>query len=207
MKTRAITAFFFTIVMIGSIFLGTYVFTFFYLALSIITLLEFYKLVKASGIRPHRNVGTFAAALIFLLSAGLHYLHFEAKYLLLAVPLVFSIFVIELYKKEKIPFANISYTFIGFIYITAPFCFFHQTVDDEEFYSVAFSAGPGCRAAPGAPIEGYRRGATARRRAAAHCLLRPGGHARPNHYARGAQRAAKPGAAQNRAAERLYLLV
>jgi phosphatidate cytidylyltransferase len=34
MKTRAITAFFFTIVMLGSIFLGAYTFTVFYLLLS-----------------------------------------------------------------------------------------------------------------------------------------------------------------------------
>ncbi|MGY0039547.1 hypothetical protein [Pedobacter sp. NJ-S-72] len=57
MKTRAITAFFFTIVMLGSIFLGAYTFTFFYLLLSVFSLAEFYKLIKTSGIRPHRNIG------------------------------------------------------------------------------------------------------------------------------------------------------
>jgi phosphatidate cytidylyltransferase len=140
MKTRAITAFFFTVVMLGSIFLGSYTFTFFYLVLSIVTLLEFYKLVKASGIRPHRNIGVLAAVLIFLLSAGYHYLQFDFKYLILIIPLVFSIFISELYKKEKIPFANISYTFVGFIYITMPFCFFHAMgfLQDWENYKLQF---------------------------------------------------------------------
>lgn len=124
MKTRAITAFFFTIVMLGSIFLGAYTFTFFYLALSVVALLEFYKLVKIAGIRPHRNIGVAAAVIIFLLMASYHFYQFELKYLLLVVPLVFAVFILELYKKEKIPFANIAYTFTGFIYVTVPFCFF-----------------------------------------------------------------------------------
>ena len=126
MKTRAITAFFFTIVMLGSIFLGGYTFTGFYLLLSIISLLEFYKLIKIGGIRPHRNIGVAAAAIMFLLTAGYHFFQFEVKYLLLIIPVIFSVFIFELYKKEKIPFANIAYTFVGFIYVTIPFCFFYS---------------------------------------------------------------------------------
>ncbi|MGF1923215.1 MAG: phosphatidate cytidylyltransferase [Bacteroidia bacterium] len=126
MKTRAITAFFFTIVMLGSIFLGAYTFTAFYLLLSIVSLLEFYKLVKMGGIRPHRNIGVLVAGILFLMTASYHFLQFETKYLLLVVPLIFSVFISELYKKNKIPFANISYTFVGFIYVTIPFCFFYS---------------------------------------------------------------------------------
>jgi phosphatidate cytidylyltransferase len=126
MKTRAITAFFFTIVMLGSIFLGAYTFTVFYLVLSIVALLEFYKLIKIGGIRPHRNIGIAVATLIFSLTAAYHFFQFELKYLLLVVPLIFSVFILELYKKSNIPFANIAYTFTGFIYVTIPFCFFYS---------------------------------------------------------------------------------
>jgi phosphatidate cytidylyltransferase len=138
MKTRAITAFFFTIVMLGSIFLGGYTFTAFYLVLSIATLLEFFKLIKTSGIRPHRNIAVGVAALIFLMTAGYHYLQFETKYMLLIVPLIFSVFISELYKKDKIPFANISYTFIGFVYVTVPFCFFYSLGFIIDTYSYNF---------------------------------------------------------------------
>lgn len=126
MKTRAITAFFFTIVMLGSVFFGSYVYSLFYFSLSLATLFEFFKLIKTAGIRPHRNIALMAAILIFGMTAGYHYLQFETKYLLLLVPLLFSVFVSELYKKEKIPFSNISYTFVGFIYVTTPFCFFYS---------------------------------------------------------------------------------
>lgn len=134
MKTRAITAFFFTIVMLASVFLGGYTFTFFYLMLSLLALAEFYRLVKTAGIRPHRNIAVFAGGLIFLMTAGYHYLQFQTKFMLLLVPLIFSVFISELYKKEKIPFANISYTFVGFVYVTIPFCF---------FYSLGFVSGEG----------------------------------------------------------------
>jgi len=126
MKTRAITAFFFTIAMLGSMFLGKHVFTVFYLLLSVAALYEFYTLIRTSGIRPHRNVGLIAGALIFALTAGFHYTQYELKFLLLIVPVIFSVFVIELYKKEKIPFANIAYTIVGFVFVTTPFCFYYS---------------------------------------------------------------------------------
>ncbi|MBB5635503.1 phosphatidate cytidylyltransferase [Pedobacter cryoconitis] len=126
MKTRAITAFFFTIVMLGSIFLGAYTFTFFYLLLSVFSLAEFYKLIQTSGIRPHRNIGLVVSAMIFLMTAGYHMYQFETKYLLLLIPMVSAVFLGELYKKDKIPFGNIAYTFVGFVYVTVPFCFFYS---------------------------------------------------------------------------------
>jgi len=140
MKTRAITAFFFTLVMLGSIFSGIYAFTAFYLLLSLVALLEFYRLVKTGGIRPHRNIGVLVASLLFLLTAAYHFLQFEVKYMMLAVPLVFSVFISELYKKNKIPFANIAYTYVGFVYITIPFCFFYSLgfLYDGQTYHFAF---------------------------------------------------------------------
>ena len=123
MKTRAITAFFFTIVMLASLLNG-YTFTGFYLILSVLALLEFYKMIKIGGIYPHKTIGVISAAIIFLANAAYYFFQYELKYLLLIIPLLFAIFILELYKKNKSPFANISYTFVGFIYVTIPFCFF-----------------------------------------------------------------------------------
>lgn len=126
MKTRAITAFFFTIVMLGSIFLGAWTFTGFYLLLSVFALAEFFKLIKTGGIRPHRNIALLAGAAMFMLLAAKHFFEMDNKYLLLLIPLVFSVFLFELYRKDKTPFTNISYTFTGFIYVTVPFCFYYS---------------------------------------------------------------------------------
>ncbi|PYF75804.1 phosphatidate cytidylyltransferase [Pedobacter nutrimenti] len=125
MKTRAITAFFFTIVMLGSIFLGPYTFTSFYLLLSLMALAEFYKLVKEAGVKIQRNVGLLINAILFLSWSASIFFKLEGKYFLLLIPLLFSIFILELYQKGKEPFTNIAFTFVGFVYVTVPFCFFY----------------------------------------------------------------------------------
>jgi phosphatidate cytidylyltransferase len=126
MKTRAITAFFFTIVMLGSVFLGAYTFTGFYLVLSVFALAEFYKLIKTADVKPHIVIGLTLSAVIFVTSAAYHFFTVEVKYLLLLIPLVFSVFLFELYRKDKSPFTNIAYTFAGLFFVTIPFCFYYS---------------------------------------------------------------------------------
>jgi len=125
MKTRAITAFFFTLVMLGSVFLGPYTFTIFYLLLSLLALREFYNLVKTAGIKPHGGLGLGISTVIFLITASVYLWHMESKFFMLLIPLLFSVFVITLYQHQESPFTGIAYTFAGLIYVTLPFCFFY----------------------------------------------------------------------------------
>ncbi len=128
MKTRAITAFFFAIIMLISVLFGQWIFTFFYFALGMLCLLEFFTLVKTTGIRPHRTIAYVAATILFASVAVKYFFDFENKWLLINIPILFSIFVRELYKKSDIPFSNIAYTFLGLIYIIVPFlCFYGAT--------------------------------------------------------------------------------
>jgi phosphatidate cytidylyltransferase len=127
MKTRAVTGFFFVIVMLGSVLLGQYVFSLFYLLVSILCLYEFYNLIAESGVKPNLPAGLINGALVFSFIA----LHFyvskgTAHYLLafLTVSLAF-IFIHELYRKSTEPFTNIAFTFLGIIFSVLPFAFFH----------------------------------------------------------------------------------
>ena len=126
--------------MLGSIFLGAYTFTAFYLLLSLGALLEFFKMIKIGGIKPQRTIGVLVAMLIYLATVSSHLLLFEPKYLLLIIPLAFTVFIAELYQKNKAPFSNISYTFVGLIYVTMPFCFFYSLgfIMDFSTYSHHF---------------------------------------------------------------------
>lgn len=125
MKTRAITAFFFTVVMLGSIFLGAYTFTFFYLLLSVLAQAEFYKLVGTSGVRPALVPALLTGAVLFLSGAAFHFYPGEYKFLLLLIPLSASLFLTELYRKADHPFTNIAFGFTGIFFVTVPFCFFY----------------------------------------------------------------------------------
>ncbi|MCJ0741726.1 phosphatidate cytidylyltransferase [Pedobacter montanisoli] len=124
MKTRAITAFFFTIVMLGSIFLGAYTFTAFYLLLSMVCLLEFYRMIKTTKIHPNLFIGVALAILCFGSIAASHFIDIPVKNLLLYIPLFFAVFIAELYRKSERPFSNIAFTFLGLIFVIVPFVFF-----------------------------------------------------------------------------------
>jgi phosphatidate cytidylyltransferase len=126
MKTRAITAFFFTLVMLASVFLGASVFTVFYLLLSLAGLFEFYTLVNTAGIKPNKILGLLTGFFLFGFIAAFPFFPFDSKYLLLAVPIAFLVFILELYRKEKNPFTNIGYTFLGLVFVVVPFAFFHS---------------------------------------------------------------------------------
>lgn len=127
MKTRAITGFFFIIVMLASVLLGHYVFGIFYLALSLVCLHEFFGLNIKSGIQPNRTTGFLNAIAIYTIFAFITYqdtplLH---KLLFLVTLTVGAIFVQELFKISTSPFTNIAYTMAGLVFVTIPFTFFH----------------------------------------------------------------------------------
>jgi phosphatidate cytidylyltransferase len=126
MKTRAITGFFFIIVMLASMLLGQYVFGVFYLVLSALALREFYGLVKQSGIQPNRSIGIVNGVLLYIaFSANQGLLPATSKYVFVLALTLSLIFFQELYKKHDAPFTNIGYTFTGIIYTIVPFAFFH----------------------------------------------------------------------------------
>lgn len=124
MKVRAITGFFFIIVMIASNLLGPYVFSAFYLLLAGFCLFEFYKLVTSTRFTPGKTVGIINGALLFLFFALNCY--FPAWRFIFFLPVTFSlIFIQELYKKTAAPFSNIAFTYLGIIFAVVPFMFFH----------------------------------------------------------------------------------
>jgi phosphatidate cytidylyltransferase len=144
MKTRAITGFFFVIVMLGSVLLGRYPFGLFYLLLSLLCLNEFYKLVKHSGFRPNSPAGLINGAFIYLAFASITYQNTVGLHkLLVLLPLTAGIiFIQELFKKSMAPFVNISYTLAGLVFICIPFTFFHALAylkgDFNFHYPLAF---------------------------------------------------------------------
>ncbi|TFF40174.1 phosphatidate cytidylyltransferase [Mucilaginibacter psychrotolerans] len=136
MKTRAITGFFFIIVMLGSVMLSDYVFGGFYLLLCLLCLHEFYGLNIKSGIQPNRLAGFITAILVFSGFALINYSSLSVlpatettlvwgHRLLFLLPIsVSAIFIHELFKIDASPFTNIAYTILGIVLICIPFSFF-----------------------------------------------------------------------------------
>jgi len=136
MKTRAITGFFFIIVMLASVLLGHYVFGAFYLLLSLFCLYEFYGLIKQGTAKPNVPMGLLCGALLYVAFALFTYksafaipILSQARFtykLMFITPVFFGgIFIWELFRKLHAPFNNIAYTYIGIIFTIVPFTFFH----------------------------------------------------------------------------------
>ncbi|WP_295768028.1 phosphatidate cytidylyltransferase [uncultured Mucilaginibacter sp.] len=131
MKTRAITGFFFVIVMLGSFFAGAAVFSVFYGILAVLCLQEFYGLIKQSGSSPNTATGLINGVYTYAAFAALFHwdVYPEAqtihKLVFLLVPAMMAIFIQELYRNTNKPFENIAYTFLGIILTVLPFAFFH----------------------------------------------------------------------------------
>ncbi|RCH54926.1 phosphatidate cytidylyltransferase [Mucilaginibacter hurinus] len=126
MRLRAITGFFFIIVMLGSVLLGAVVFTTFYLLLSILCLHEFNKLIKQSGPDPNLYTGLVNGFFVFA-GFAIECYYPSNKLILFIIPVLLgSIFVQELFKKSSAqPFTNIAYCFLGILFTVVPFTFFH----------------------------------------------------------------------------------
>lgn len=152
MKTRAITGFFFVIVMVASNLLGQYVFSAFYLILSLLCLHEFYGLVRQQTASPNTIMGLLNGIVLFaaftFIAWANHYslpdLHNANGYrLLFLVPVTLGgIFITELFRNIQKPFNNIAFTIIGLILTVVPFIFFQATAylhgDFNFHYPLAF---------------------------------------------------------------------
>ncbi|MEJ6981208.1 phosphatidate cytidylyltransferase [Pedobacter sp. P351] len=124
MRVRAITGFFFVIVMLGSLLLGQYTFALFFIVLSLLCLVEFYRLVKTETIRPHRSLGVLLAGTL-ITPLVLNFLFNDYLYLIfLTVPAAIAICIVELFRNKEHPFINLAFTYFGILFIIIPFCFF-----------------------------------------------------------------------------------
>jgi len=131
MKTRAITGFFFILVMLASVLLGPFVYSGFYLLLATACLFEFYTLFSgegkegAVGLSPHKwagiVLGFLSLALLILIQLDILSINWSALLLL-----VFPVMLVrQLYLQDAAPFARIAGTVLGFVFVLLPFyCFF-----------------------------------------------------------------------------------
>lgn len=140
MKTRAITGFFFILIMLGSVLLGEKTFAIFFLILSLLCLDEFYRLVKTDQLQPQRITGGLLGLAVFA-SVLYTLLNDDTRYLLLIVPLAVAVFILELYRKSADPFHNIAFTFTGVILTVIPFCFYAGIGFIEGIYNYHYSLG------------------------------------------------------------------
>lgn len=117
---RTITGAIYVIAVIGGIMFNPIILSIFFGIIALLALYEFYKNSKISNILPLNILGMLLAISIYSCFA-LAAFQIDNKYLIIPSLLIcFTIFIVELYRKEENPFTNISYTLLGIIYIVLP---------------------------------------------------------------------------------------
>ncbi|MEX8546877.1 MAG: phosphatidate cytidylyltransferase [Mucilaginibacter sp.] len=142
MKTRAITGFFFVVVMLAAFFFGPYIFVGFFSLLALLSLFEFYGLIKTTGIFPQQILGFILGLMVCAATASFWFdTSFTRYFSAFIVPIGVSIFFAELYRKSEKPFHQIAYTFLGLIYTLLPFVFFMAMAFLQKNFNPHFSLG------------------------------------------------------------------
>jgi len=122
LQQRIIAAIVGVAIILSAILYSDWTFLLLFCAISILTQLEFYKLLGLDGNQPLTYYGTLCGVFINLLTFLIEKEVIDFQNYFLISPMVTMIFFIKLYKKKDLkPFQNIAFTFLGIIYVAIPF--------------------------------------------------------------------------------------
>ncbi|MEQ1734716.1 MAG: phosphatidate cytidylyltransferase [Bacteroidia bacterium] len=120
-QQRAITGFFFVLVVVSAILFSKLSFSILFGVITLLGVREFYTLTQHMNLKAQNFMGVLASLVLYGV-VGLQTQNvLSAKWLFLLLPIVFGIFILELYRKHQYPFANIAITLLGVVYVALPF--------------------------------------------------------------------------------------
>ncbi|MCC9165266.1 phosphatidate cytidylyltransferase [Pontibacter harenae] len=112
-------------VFIGGIWFSEWTYFLLFLALTLLGVAEFYRLVATQGIKPNRTLGLVLSGLLFVSVFLVIKELIPATLLYLSLPVLFLSLILEMYRKKPQPFTNISFTLLGVVYVAGPFGLLH----------------------------------------------------------------------------------
>lgn len=121
------------VVLLGSIIQSEFAASLLFFMIILLCLREFYSFFKPTEIKPQKKVGIIAGLAYFVISVLARQTKVESEMLFSVVPLIFIIFVVELYRNRPQPIPNIGYTILGIIYVAVPFTLLHEMAYYENF--------------------------------------------------------------------------
>lgn len=139
---RAITASIFVVIMLVGLFTGPYTFGVLFLLIAAMCLYEFFTLTLERGGRRRYQLRKMMGIVLGLLPSVLVLIikltevppskELVQLASLLFSPLIFTIFIYELYAASKQPFSNIAFLILGLFYIGLPFALVNVIAFDGD---------------------------------------------------------------------------
>jgi phosphatidate cytidylyltransferase len=138
---RIITGIVGSILIFLSLYYSEWTYFMLFFLICMLTSIEFYQLLGLGGNLPLRTYGTLNSLFIYSLTFFIARGDLEPKYYLLIFITASAIYLIKLYiKRDKTPFTNIAFTFLGIIYVGIPFALLNMATffDRHYHYEVVF---------------------------------------------------------------------
>ena len=124
---RTITGLVFASLVIGSILWNPYLQTVVFSIFMVLGLMEYYRLFKGQKeIQVSSEIGIFIGLFIFTLLVGISLKILPVISITFIVPLLFTLILVELWKKHEHPISNIALMVFGILYVVIPF---YLTID------------------------------------------------------------------------------
>ncbi len=135
MITRAITGFFFILIVLSAVYFGDFTTIALAVLVGILGLDEFYKIAKLLKVKSDFTIGFLLGIINLCLLFFVEVQVVDAKWIVLLIPSILLVIVVELYQKSNNPFKNIAFTVLGWIYVLFPFYLMYKigTFNDYSF--------------------------------------------------------------------------
>ena len=137
---RSITGLIFVSIIIGTILWSKLSVAGLLLLISILGLLEFFKLMEKAGFSPKKSIVTTIGTLIYLIIFSYSLDETNFKLLFIIFPLLVLIVVLEIFRKNETPISNIAFSIMGILYVVVPFSllnFFAYGNNADSIVSIA----------------------------------------------------------------------
>ncbi len=121
LRTRSLTAVGIILFVMGGFWLHPVSFVITGLVLMVGTQLEYYSMIRLTGIRPQVVTGLINGITAYLLSALIAARVLEKEFYLLLIPMLSVVMVIELYRNNERPFDSLAHTYFSILYTVIPF--------------------------------------------------------------------------------------
>jgi len=122
LQQRLITGLSGAALLLGGIWYSHWSYLFFFGLIVLLTLTEFYKLLQLAGIGSNKILGITLGLLLFLVVFMTESAYWPGKVLWAFLPVLFLIFIVELYCNKDNPFTRIAFTILGLVYVAVPIC-------------------------------------------------------------------------------------
>ena len=122
-------------IFIGSIWFNEWTFGALFLGLTVLGMLEFYKVLTIKGFEPNHNLGVLLGAGLFVLVFLIQKELLEPVVLFILPPVMFLSLVAELYRGKQQPFVNIGLTLLAVMYVAVPFTLLILLGFLDQYYS------------------------------------------------------------------------